>query len=223
MVDITPSAFKILEYIGRYGTSTGYDLSKKKDPFPVVSDKTAYTLLPNLVENGFLSVTSTKKNKMGRYKKEYSLTVLGVSELLSRCALPHCLEPIIEHWSNVIPRVLGVWNLLQHVDEDVLRSVIGFAAFEIAILPQISGPDDFTLIPEQYSKTDDDIFTFKFYWELLSKNVDSGRFLREIEDLNLRDLLKDILESSINVYESYINVYKKQIEIFETDLQILNQ
>lgn len=109
MVGITPSGLKILRYVWLNGPSTAYDMSKKLgEPPPVVSDKTAYTLLPRLVESGFLTVV-TKKIKT-RLKKEYSLTVLGFSLALDRTK-PEEYRPIIERWADLVPFVTGKWNL----------------------------------------------------------------------------------------------------------------
>ena len=109
MVGITSSEFKILRYIELNGPSTAYDMSKKKgEPPPVGSDKTAYTLLPRLVKNGFLTVV-TKKIKT-RLKKEYSLTVLGLSLVLDRTEPEECRH-IIDRWAELVPLVTGKWSL----------------------------------------------------------------------------------------------------------------
>ena len=109
MVGITSCEFKILRYIELNGPSTAYDMSKKRKPPPVVSDKTAYTLLPRLVKKGLLSVVTKKTGT--RLKKEYSLTVLGLSRALT-LTISEDWNPIIRKWAHLIPLVLGKWDFL---------------------------------------------------------------------------------------------------------------
>lgn len=213
MVGITRSEFLILRDICLNGPSTAYDISKKRN---VVSDKTAYTLLPRLRKNGFVSVSITGKTHSGLTKKTYSLTLVGASQLLVNKDRPRFLLSLIRNWVAVLPHVLGVWDLLRTtIKEDTLQNAIERAASEVSIFRRMPN-QGFSLVPEPYSENDEEAFMYLFYWTLLYECKDLSQLLGAIQHERLRAFLQSVIEYHLDLYKTQSGKFDSYLRALES-------
>lgn len=133
-VSITPSEQAFLNHIAENGPTTAYDLGNATN----YSEKTAYQSTKSLVEKKMLKPRVIGKTRAGLDKKEYDLTVLGLVFVLADLAdaTNEDIFSIAQHWSDLLPLVLGKWDFFieEGIDEWTLGNLLGSARHFIYIL-----------------------------------------------------------------------------------------
>lgn len=102
MIELINSERKILLCIATNGPAFGRQMSKSTG----LSSRTVSTVPRSLEKKGLVSHIITQES---RAKKEYHLTILGLSHVLYLIRSEEW-NPIIGRWAHLLPLVLGKWE-----------------------------------------------------------------------------------------------------------------
>jgi len=167
-VSISPSEREILRHVSQHGPRTAYELGKETR----YSEKSSYQGVKNLLDKGLLSVSIVGKTRVGLDKKEYHLTLLGLSHVAADSieyyssdadAWPDAWLPIMETWTDLIPLVTDKWT--HFVNEGV--EGIARGKFLTAALRQMKGTR-FLLSPGDCNTDRMRMFHHDFYYPDMS-------------------------------------------------------
>lgn len=210
VISLTPQKRNILAFLAKKGPSTGYDMIKTKGFTAKV-----YTYLSELDELGFVTVFSQEESGRGRIR--YALTELGVCEVLkiSKQILRTTQTLVLSH-PDAFPLVLGVWHIFDGIDEDLVSDAINRAAWEITnwrYVPELQ------MVPERYSRTEEEAFTYTFYWSLLYRGKEQCQeIMTKVSESRLEELrsyLLSLLEYHIDTWNTWIGGFEKSLAILK--------
>ena len=233
----------VLRYIAENGPTYGYSLGKLER----FTERRAYAALKSLESRGCLKVGRIVKDRPGRDKKDYSLTVLGFSHALrltyfdgikaveplikqekdlredfsSFMEVAHQalsqLQNIIGQWGDLIPLVLGKWC---HFEETGFLFQAN-TRLNLSTLNQVlreGWPRSWTVL---YPSSDPvDVFTYDFYQPLLwlENRTDRRRWAAACAgDQEVRDYLIERTKRSIKLQESLTREGENLLEVVEAE------
>ena len=233
----------VLHYIAENGPTYGYSLGELEG----FTTRRAYAALKSLESRGYLKVGRIVKDRPGRDKKYYSLTVLGFSHALRLTyfdlteavgplikqekdlredfsslmeAAHQVLSPlqnIIGQWGDLIPLVLGKWR--HFVETGFLFQAN--IRLNVSTLNQVlreGWPRSWTVL---YPSSDPvDVFTYDFYQPLLwlENRTDRLRWSAACAgDSEIRDYLIKRVKRSIKLHESLAREGENQLEVVEAE------